>query len=100
MPVSSAFLREEKSPGNGSGQEIRSGRRPMGAGLFPGGWCSHRQFLGLYPHQGSIKRSRMRGPRVCHLLPSFFSTMHSECPFVRERSEGGSMDRGRERPNP
>ena len=31
---------------------------------------------------------------------SFFSTMHSECPLVRERSEGGSLDRGRGRANP
>jgi len=72
----------------------------MGAGLFPGVWCSHRQFLGLYPLQRSIKRSRMCGPRVCHLLVSFFSTMHLECPLVQERSEGGGLDRGRERPNP
>jgi len=29
-----------------------------------------------------------------------FSTMHSKCPLVQERSEGGSMSPGRERPNP
>ena len=30
----------------------------------------------------------------------FFSTMHLKSPLVQERSEGGCMDRGRERPNP
>jgi len=48
----------------------------MGSGLFPGVWCSRRQFPGLYPLQNSIKRSRMCRPRVCRLLASFFSTMH------------------------
>lgn len=100
MPVSSAFLREEKNPATVSGQEIRSGRRPMGTGLFPGAWCSRRQFLGLDPLQSSIKRSMRCGPRVCHLLASLFfndAFGMSTCP---RKVRGGRLDQGRERPNP
>ena len=71
-----------------------------GAGVITDSMCSRRQFLGLYPHQGLIKQSMVCGPRMCRLLASFFSTMHLECPLVQERSEGGSMSPGRERPNP
>ena len=93
MPVSSAFLREEiKIPGNGAGQEIRRGRRPMGAGLFSGAWCSHRQFLGLDPHQGLIKLSMVCGPRgVSSAGVVFFNDAFrmSICPGKVPRRETG-----------
>ena len=42
----------------------------------------------------------MCGPRDVSPTAVVFSRMHWECPFVRERSEGGSLDQGRGRPNP
>lgn len=73
MPVSSAFLRAEiKKPRDcvRPGNEERP--KTDGTGFFPRVWCSHRQFLGLDPHQGSIKQSMMCGPRMGRLLLSFF----------------------------
>ena len=72
----------------------------MGSGFFPGVWCSRRQFLGLDQHQGLIKLSMVCGPRGVSPAAVVFSTMHSECPFVRERSQGWGLERGRESSNP
>lgn len=84
----------------GRGRRGRSSRGATGSGLSPGPWCSRRQFLGLYPLQCSIKRSRMCRPRMCRLLASFFfndAFGMSTCP---RKVRGGRLDQGRKRPNP
>ena len=65
LPCSTVYWQRQQPKGSGrrrgpqgfhSGREAkgRSGRRPMGAGFFPGVWCSLGLFLGLDPYQGSI----------------------------------------------
>jgi len=84
--------------GGGDGGAGAQGK-PAGSGLFPTPWCLLRQFLGLHPHQGSIKLSGMCGPRV--VLPAsdsvaiFFNHAHrmSKCPN-RVGSPAGESSKG------